>query len=69
MYYYGMMLYEGRGIPMNKKEAGKYLKMAADAGYANAMKDYSYMLSNGDGIPIDKKEAKRYSELVSELKN
>ena len=42
---------------MNKKEAAKYYKMAADKGNDDGMFNYALMLSNGEGIDTNKKEA------------
>ena len=32
MFFYGMLLYYGNEVPINKEESAKYFKMAADRG-------------------------------------
>ena len=44
----------------NKPEAIKYFKMAADAGYDDAMNHYANKLFYGDRIEIKKQEAVKY---------
>ena len=53
---YAAMLLKGDGIPINKEEGVKYIKMSADKGYKDAMITYGKMLRSGDGIPIYRKE-------------
>lgn len=57
---------KGRGVSIDKKEAAKYLKKSADAGYAIAMRNYCHMLKNGDGIPKNRKEAFKYSKMAAD---
>ena len=54
---------------MNKEEACKYIKMAADAGDVDDMYNYAAMLYKGDGIDVDKKEACKYFKMASERGN
>lgn len=55
-----MMLETGDGIPIDKKEAAKLYKTAANKGNINAIYNYAQMLINGDGVPVDKAEAAKY---------
>ena len=63
MITYATMLYKGDGIAVNKKEAVRYYKMAADKGNENAMFIYAAMLYKGDGIAVNKIEAARYYKI------
>ena len=71
MFVYGVMLFKGDGIDMDKEEAIKYIKSSADLGtvnamfyYANllyeAMYIYGSILLKGEHLPCDKKEASKY---------
>ena len=66
---YANMLSEGDGIEMNKKEAARYYKLAADKGDTESMNKYSEMLSKGNGIEKNLKEAARYLKLASNQYN
>lgn len=62
IYEYGVKLFKGDGLPMNKKEASRYLKVAADKENSDAMLMYGLMLYKGDGIPINEEEGEKYIE-------
>ncbi len=62
----GLMFYKGEGIPVDKKEAAKYIKMAANKGSINAMRNYGYMLENGEGVLMDKEEAVKYYKMATD---
>ena len=64
MYNYGVMLYNGIGVNLNKKEAAKYFKMAADEGDVSGMRNYAIMLENGEGMKANKREAARIFKLI-----
>lgn len=49
----GMAKLHGQGIPMNKFEAGKSFRAAAELGNFQAMTTLATMLHKGDGIPQD----------------
>lgn len=66
---YGVALKLGSGVEKNPKEAVRYLKMAIEKGYDDAMHVYAAMLRDGDGIPKDKAEAARYFTLVIDKGN
>jgi TPR repeat protein len=52
-YNLGMAKLHGQGIPMNKFEAGKSFRAAAELGNFQAMTTLATMLHKGDGIPQD----------------
>ncbi|KAK8839910.1 hypothetical protein M9Y10_031624 [Tritrichomonas musculus] len=60
MLNYAIMLHDGDGIPVDKKESADILRMATDI--PQAVYNLSYQLINGDGIPADKKEGIRLCE-------
>lgn len=66
---YAHMAFQGDGIPVDKKEAAKYFKMAADKGYSGAMFFYAEMLERGDGIPSDMKESHKYYQMAADNGN
>lgn len=47
MFKYAVMLQDGDGIEMNKREASKYYKLAADQGHLESIHNYAIMLQNG----------------------
>ena len=53
-YKLGFCYKEGIGTPQNYKEAVKWLKIAAEAGYALAQGDLSHCLFYGFGVVEDK---------------
>lgn len=56
MLQYGLMLYNGDKVQMNKTKAAKYLeKMVDKTRNETAMIKLAHMLKNGDGIQINKK--------------
>lgn len=52
MLNYALMLSNGEGVKMDKKEASKYYKRAADNEQINSMYNYATMLRTGDGIDV-----------------
>ena len=60
MLYYAMLLNEGKEFLMDKREAFKYYKMAADLDNPIAYFNIASMLNNGDGIEVDKEEGLKY---------
>ena len=58
MYTLGMNYRDGDyGFDKNLPEALKYIRMAAERGYAKAQCDLGYMYSKGEGVPQDMKKA------------
>jgi TPR repeat protein len=45
---YGVLLFNGDGIPIDKSLAAHYYKLAADQGLADAQFNYGCSLFNGD---------------------
>ena len=64
MFLYGVQLYFGYGVQVNKKKAAKYFKKAADRGHQVAIKNYAIMLLNGYGIEKNENEAINYFNLL-----
>lgn len=59
-FIYGNMLYNGKKVPIDKKEAANYFKLAADDGSIKSTLQYAEMSEKGDGIPINIQEAIKY---------
>ena len=49
--------YGKNGFDKNLPEGVKYLRMAAERGYAKAQNQLGYMYDNGEGVPRDMKKA------------
>lgn len=62
---YAKLLCDGEGVAVNKPEAAKYLRMAADAGDADSQHNYAVMLKTGDGIPRDRTLAVKYFKMAA----
>ena len=54
IFRYANMLYEGDGIPVDKKEAAKYFRMTINKDNIDAADKCGDMLYGDDGIPSDK---------------
>lgn len=65
MFRYATMLHAGDGVAMNRKEAARFFKMAANKGDSNSMYNYGMMLRNGDGIAKNRKESDRYLNMAA----
>jgi TPR repeat protein len=63
---YGVLLYDGNGISMNKSLAAHHYKLSADQGYAHAQFAYGVSLANGAGISINKSLAAHYYKLSAD---
>lgn len=50
---YAVMLKNGNGIPVDKSEAARYFKMAADNGCVISMNAYAVMQYAGSGVQIN----------------
>lgn len=67
MLRYGLMLQEGKEIPMNKEESLKYIKMAADKQNVAAIGYYGRFLYNGLGkIKPNQEEGVKYLKLAAD---
>lgn len=70
MFKVGKILLHGDdGIPVNKREAVKYIRMAVQMDHIEAIELYSEMLKTGDGVLQDEEEAKRYANKAETLRN
>ena len=70
MLRYGLMLQEGKEIPMNEEESLKYIKMAADKQNVVAIGHYGRFLYNGLGkIKPNQKEGVKYVKLAADKKD
>lgn len=56
----GVMLYQGEAIHVNKTEAARLYRLAADQGYAPAQYNYAVCLDRGFGVNQDPELAKTY---------
>jgi hypothetical protein len=63
---YGVMLFYGDGISMNKSLAAHYFKLSADQGQADAQFNFGVMLFHGDGISMNKSLAAHYLKLSAD---
>jgi len=56
-YSYGVLLREGKGVPLDIGESARWLKRAADAGVIAGQVEYAIMLFNGVGVAKDETAA------------
>jgi hypothetical protein len=56
----------GEGMLEDDKEAVKWLRKAADQGYAKAQLNLGVMYANGEGVPEDDKEAVKWYRMAAE---
>lgn len=63
------MYHEGRGVAQDYKEAGRWLRMAAEQGKASAQFFLGLVYHDGQGIVQDYKEAVRWYRLAAEQGN
>jgi TPR repeat protein len=47
------MYYTGTGVSLDYSEAAKWLRGAAEDGYARAQLDLGYLYEQGKGVPLD----------------
>lgn len=69
MYEYGMMLMEGNGIPMNKKEAIKYIIKASELNCSEAIIQYGLMLIDGKEFPENTEKVIKCFKKAADLGN
>lgn len=60
------LLIEGKGVTVNKEEAARYIKIAADNGHSKAMHKYAIMLEKGESVKINTNESARYYKLAAD---
>jgi uncharacterized protein len=63
----GKMFLSGNGVGVNKANAARFLRLAADL--AEAQVFLARMLFDGDGVPQDKEEALRLYRLAADSNN
>jgi len=54
----GVMLFQGKVVPENKKEAARLYKIAADMGFAPAQFNYAMCAEAGHGVEINRRGKK-----------
>ena len=62
----GVAYYHGDGVSIDKVEAIKWYRLAANQGDADAQFNLGYAYSNGDGVSIDKVESRKWFRLAAE---
>eukprot|EP01104_Vermistella_antarctica_P012089 TRINITY_DN3437_c0_g1_i9.p1 TRINITY_DN3437_c0_g1~~TRINITY_DN3437_c0_g1_i9.p1 ORF type:complete len:334 (+),score=42.76 TRINITY_DN3437_c0_g1_i9:145-1146(+) len=53
----GWCYFSGEGVRINKREAAKWFRLAAEGGHDEAQGQLGVMLATGDGVPKDRAEA------------
>ena len=69
IYHQGEIFEKGDGIPVDKPEAARYYKKAAQKGHTDAMFKYGWMLLYGIGVQIDKQKAYFYIKEAADQGN
>ena len=65
----GIKLRDGIGVEIDKEEAARLFKQAADDGNAQASFNYAQMHDAGDGVPVDHEEAAKYYKIAADQGN
>ena len=65
-YHLGAMYDFGTGVPKDDAEAGRWYRLAADQGNANAQYNLGNMYSDGAGVPQDDAKAIRWWRLAAD---
>ena len=65
-YRFGMMSFDGRGVPRDYVEAANWFRMAAEQGHAKAQRNLAVMYQNGQGVPQDSSEAAKWYRMAVE---
>ena len=61
----GFIYANGKGVPENNREAGKWFRLAADQGNAEAQFNLGFMYANGEGVPKDYLQAYIWANLAA----
>ena len=70
MINYSIILNDGKeGVPIDKEESLRYLKLAAEQGNADAMYGYGTKFMLGDGVDLDMSKALHWFKLAAEKGN
>jgi hypothetical protein len=68
-YSYGVLLRDGKGVPLDTALAAAWLKRAADGGIIAGQVEYAIMLFNGIGVERDETGAAKIFKLAAARKN
>ena len=68
-YSYGVLLRDGKGVPLDTALAALWLKRAADGGIIAGQVEYAIMLFNGIGVERDEQQAAKIFKLAAARKN
>jgi TPR repeat protein len=60
------MYYKGEDVAEDKAEAGKWYRLAAEQGNADAQYNLGIMYDEGEGVPQDRAEAVKWLRLAAE---
>ncbi|KAK8837451.1 hypothetical protein M9Y10_036448 [Tritrichomonas musculus] len=70
MFSYEEMLATGDEIQINKKEAKKYYKKAADNGHVKSMINYALLnMKDNDEFNANRKESQKYFQMAADKGN
>jgi TPR repeat protein len=65
-FVYANVLFDGRGVVIDRKQASRYFKLAAETGHIGALNQYADILQQGWGIPKDLHQAAQYFRRAAE---
>jgi hypothetical protein len=65
-FLYGLCLYRGYGVSVDKRLSAHYLKLAADQGHAHGQFNYGVCLYRGDGVSVDERLSAHYLKLAAD---
>ena len=68
-YSYGVLLKEGRGVPLDTEAAANWLKRASDEGIIAGQVEYAIMLFNGMGVLKDEAAAAKIFTIAAARRN
>jgi TPR repeat protein len=68
-YSYGVLVRDGKGVPLDTALAALWLKRAADGGIIAGQVEYAIMLFNGIGVERDEEQAAKIFKLAAARKN
>jgi TPR repeat protein len=68
-YSYGVLVRDGKGVPLDTTLAAAWLKRAADGGIISGQVEYAIMLFNGIGVERDEEGAAKIFKLAAARKN
>src|SRR4029078_5451847 len=65
-YNLGLMYFAGQGVQQDKKEAERWFRLSAEAGYVDAQYNLAVMYRDGDGVIQDYRESAKWYRLAAE---